>query len=43
MLRQEVREGTKDAILHYNPFVEYLAGRACPVKPDQQPEVSVAW
>jgi hypothetical protein len=26
MLRQEVREGTKDAFWHYNPFVEYLAG-----------------
>jgi len=25
-LRQEVREGTKDAFWHYNPFVEYLAG-----------------
>ena len=41
-LCQEVREGTKDALWHYNPFVEYLAGRACAVRFDPPPEASVA-
>jgi hypothetical protein len=44
-LRQEVRERRKNEIKSKSlkPFVEHLAGQACPVRSDPPPEASVAW
>jgi len=44
-LRQEVRREEQNHVKSTctTPFVEYLAGRACPVRFDQPPEASVAW